>query len=373
MYLINNAFYCAGLRGKAGEFIACLKLDGPNKDCLLPYFILPSRTAKENESLSIDDVIALQISKIWDHWGSRPCLVDLRFLEFESDAGSDAARVSQLLTQARAVGSRVIPVVGLATNYYRVAAAGAHARNTKSGACLRVTFSELANAQLRQVIETQLSNLGVSSSDCLLVLDVAEADLSVTEDFANFAIDWLVRLRGFGTWPRIILLATNYPRGRNPAAPGGEERILRAEWLIWNRIFRIDPSVGDYVMFGDYGADNAEIDFTAGGRAITHLRYATATDWLIVRGEDDRDTIRSVARRIVDSGSFSGETFSAGDEFIGTRATGLAGVGNPMIWRWVNMNHHMTLATADLGLLYGAPLAVPAGRRQPVQEELFSQ
>jgi hypothetical protein len=43
-----------------------------------------------------------------------------------------------------------------------------------------------------------------------------------------------------------------------------------------------------------------------------------------------------------------------------------------MIWRWVNMNHHMTLVTADLGALYGTSIAAPAERRHPVQEELFT-
>jgi Beta protein len=322
VYPIDNTFYCAALRGKAGEFIACSELNDPNKDRLLPYFILPSLTAKENEAFSIDDVIAEQVGKIWDHWGPRPCLLDPRFLQFDEDGGSDAARISQLLTHARAARCRVIPVVDLATNYYRTAAAGAHARNTRSGACLRVTFSDLFNVQLKQVINTQLSNLGIPSSDCLLALDFSDADLSATDAFAKFAIDWLVQLRGFGMWPRIILLATNYPR-KNPAAENAEKTIPRAEWSVWKRILELDPTVKDYVMFGDYGADNAEIDFDACGRAITHLRYATATDWLVVRAEDDRVTIRSVMRRIVASSSFSGEIFSAGDEFIGSRARGV--------------------------------------------------
>jgi hypothetical protein len=373
VYPINNTFYCAALRGKAGEFIASHELNDPNKDRLLPYFILPSLKAKENRTLSVDDVIAEQVCKIWDHWGLRPCLLDLRFLKFDADAGSDAARVSQLLTRTRVTGCRVIPVVGLTTDYYRVAAAGAHARSTKSGACLRVTFSDLFNAQLKQVIDTQISNLGIPSSDCLLALDVSEADLTATDNFAKSAIDWLLQLHAYGMWPRIILLATNYPRGKNPAAAKGEKSIPRAEWMIWQRILELDPTLKDYVMFGDYGADNAHIDFGGGGRAITHLRYATATDWLIVRGEDDRQTMRSVTNRIVNSGGFTGEVFSAGDEFIGSRASGMSGVGNPMIWRWVNMNHHMTLVTVQLGSLYGMPIPVPAQRRHAIQEELFAR
>jgi hypothetical protein len=87
----------------------------------------------------------------------------------------------------------------------------------------------LANAQLKQVINTQLSNLGIASSECLLALDVAEADLSEIDAFAKFAIDWLVQLHGFGMWPRIILLATNYPRGKNPAAANGEKTNPRID------------------------------------------------------------------------------------------------------------------------------------------------
>jgi Beta protein len=101
------------------------------------------------------------------------------------------------------------------------------------------------------------------------------------------------------------------------------------------------------------------------------LRYATDTDWLVVRGDDKRETIRSVAARIVNSGSFSGEFFSWGDEFIASRARGLAGVGNPMIWRAVNMNHHMTRVTVDLGTLYGTSIPQSAQRRQRVQDELL--
>jgi hypothetical protein len=339
---------------------------------VLPYFILPSRTAKENKALSSDAVIAQQVSRLWDHWGPRPSLVDPSFLKFDTDAGSDAAWFSQLLAHAHTVGCRVIPVVGLETNYYRTAAAGAHGRNTESGACLRVTFADLFHSQRKQMIATQLFNLGLPPSDCLVALDLAEADLALIDDFAKSVINWLIELRGYGTWRRIIVLATNYPRGKNPAPPNGTKTISRAEWLIWKRVLELDPSIRDFAVFGDYGADNAELNFGGGGRAITHLRYATGTDWLIVRGDDDRGTIRSIARHIVDSGGFSGETFSAGDEFIGSRARGLAGVGNPMIWRWVNMNHHMTLTTVSLGTLYGTRISQPAHRRHPVQEELFS-
>jgi hypothetical protein len=203
-------------------------------------------------------------------------------------------------------------------------------------------------------------------------LDLSEADLSGPDRFAKFAIGRLVQLHEIGTWPRIVLQTTNYPR-TNPASKNGQKTISRAEWLVWQRVIELDPKIRDFVMFGDFGADHGHIDFSSVGRAYTHLRYATEAGWLIVRGGAKWTTIRSVAQRIIKSGSFSGELFSAGDEFIATRARGLAGVGGPTIWRWVNMNHHMTLMVASLGALYGIPIPEPVQRRQPVQQELLVQ
>jgi|HubBroStandDraft_1064217.scaffolds.fasta_scaffold00040_41 hypothetical protein len=370
MYPLEAKSYSAALRAKAGEFLACLELDEPSKERLLPDFILPPLTAKENGSLSIEGAMDAQIGKISTYWGARPCLLDLRFLKFNSDAGVDASYVTDLLVRARRSGCRVIPVVDLITNYYRVAAVGAHARNSKSGAALRLTLHDLSNRELKPLIDTQLANLGISSNECVLILDLSDADLSAPDEFAKFASDWLHRLQGYGMWPRMIFQATNYPL-HNPAPAKGQKSVARAEWSIWKRIIELDAQIKNFVMFGDFGADNAHIDFEADGRAITHLRYATETCWLVVRGDKMRKTIRSVADRIVKSGSFSGELFSVGDEFIGTRAQGLAGVGNPMIWRSVNMNHHMTLVIQGLGILYGAPVPQFGRRRHPVQEELL--
>ena len=79
-------------------------------------------------------------------------------------------------------------------------------------------------------------------------------------EFAKFASDSLFKLHVFGMWPRIILQATNYPL-ENPAKANGQKTVSRAEWLIWERSLELDPKIKDFVMFGDFGADNARMDF----------------------------------------------------------------------------------------------------------------
>lgn len=371
MYPLDGISYSAALRGKPGEFLACRRLDTPNMDRLLPTFVLPPLFAPENDEQSIESKIETQVGRIFAHWGSRPCLLDLSFLKFDSDEATDTSHLVHLLKMARSYKCCVIPIVDLTSDFYRVAAIGSHSSISNSGAALRVMLGDLNNHELKQLIDTQVANLRSDPRDCVLVLDCSAADLSETDEFSRFANDWLHRLREFGMWSRIVFQATSYPR-ENPAPNNGDKSVVRNEWLVWRRMLEIDPDIKDFVMFGDFGADHANIDFDAGGRAITHLRYATSADWLVVRGDKKRATIRSVADRIVNSGLFSGELFSWGDEFIASRARGVGGVGNPTIWRAVNMNHHMTRLTVDLGRLYGTPVSESNQRRQPVQEELLA-
>lgn len=371
MYPLDGKWYGVALRGKAGEFLAMLDLDETCKNRTLPQYIVPSLHAKENKTLSPETAIETQVDKIVTYWGKRPCLLDIRYLRFSEDHGIDASWINQLLRTARQRLCQVIPVIGISADFYRASAVGAHARSASSGAAIRIALSDLFNRELRQLIETQLYNLGLPATECIIIVDLSDADLSDYVGFAKFVADWLFKIRAYGTWPRIVLQASSYPL-KNPAKANNECRVRRSEWLAWQHLVGLDRSIKDFVLYGDFGADNGHIDFTPGiRRAIPHLRYADAVDWLIVRGDKNWQTIRQAAEKIVKSSSFSGELFSAGDEFIETRARGLAGIGNPTVWRQVNMNHHISLVTSNLSTLYGAPVVMSTKRRRAIQEEMF--
>ena len=213
----------------------------------------------------------------------------------------------------------------------------------------------------------------VKPQQCVLILDFSDADLSEVDAFAGFEAEWILRAQEFGLWRRVIVAATNYPE-KNPAAENGQARVGRNEWLAWKQALSLNSRVGELGMFGDFGADNARIDFGTSGRALKHIRYATRDEWLVVRGGSPTQacdgSIRDVARRIMLSGSFAGELFSAGDEFIAACAAGLGTKGNPTTWRAANMNHHMTRVTQDIA--DHLEIEIPAGvRRKSIQNELF--
>ena len=112
-----------------------------------------------------------------------------------------------------------------------------------------------------------------------------------------------------------------------------------------------------------------------GGAPIIHLRYAAHDNWLVARGgprsEIGDGSIHQVASMIIESRAFSGELFSAGDEYITDWAARRITQGSPSDWRKVNMNHHITRVIADLGLILSAPLTISQVRRRVAQQQLF--
>jgi hypothetical protein len=231
----------------------------------------------------------------------------------------------------------------------------------------------LSDPKLGTAIQTLLLKMVLKPQQCVLVLDLSDADLSDVDAFAAFQAEWILRTQEFGLWRRTVSSATNYPEA-NPAPENGQIKIARSEWLAWNQALSLDPRIGKLAIFGDFGADNANIDFGGAGRALKHIRYATRDEWLVVRGGRLTPfcdgSIQDVARRIILSGVFAGELFSAGDEFIAACANGLGGKGNPTTWRAANMNHHMTRVTQDIA--DNLEITIPAVlRRKSIQNDFF--
>lgn len=378
MLEVGLANYAPTLRWKKGEYEALASLDDGLRDRLLPHIILPPISARDgdaNRKLRSEEFAPIQIGRIAAHWGHRPCLLDCRFIKFAPSIVTDAQRFGNFLTAAAKFGCGLIPVFDLQMNDHRLNALKEHWLNTKQGLALRLSLSDLGRRELDSIIHGKLRTLVAKPSDCFLLVDFSDADLSNHDAFAHFAHDWLFRLQQAGMWRRSIIQSTSYPE-RNPAQPNRSIKTKRAEWLIWKLLFDLDARVREIAMFGDFGADNAQIKFDGGGAPITHLRYATKQDWLIARGgaptSEGDGTIRQVAKVIVASGEFDGADFSAGDELIANWATGRISSNGASEWRKANMSHHWTRVLVDIGVLNGLPIRPQPRRQIPIQGDLFA-
>jgi hypothetical protein len=334
---------------------------------LLPIFVALPLSEKENRNLTPVDVVKREVGRVQTNWGNRVCLWDPRFLIFDdNDAEADTHHLGNLLSQFVLFGARVIPVVGLRESYHRAAIVSAHAHRTGSGVAIRIEYDDIQDYDL---LEAQLATLRLAPPDCVLVVDISTADISEHDEFAKSLVGWLFSLRAKGEWARIVVTSSSFP-GKNPAPSEGQIAVPRHEWRLWDWALGLEPSLKDFVIFGDFGADNGIFKFGGGGKPIPHLRYLITLEWLIVRGDKTYQSLRSVAKRIVGSSSFKGRDFSAGDEFIADCAAETIGTADPTQWRSVNMNHHMTAAVRQLAQLYGVEL-LPRKASAPEQVGMF--
>ena len=210
------------------------------------------------------------------------------------------------------------------------------------------------------VVSEQLSRaleaMGLAPEDCIVLADFTDGDLSQPERVSGVIEGAIEDLESMGLWNAIVFQGTSFPES-NTVEHNEAKLVPRNEWKAWKSAVGFDAGTDDHLVFGDYAADSAKMDFAqGGGRPIRHYRYATQTDWFIVRGAEkgaDRDIMPEVCRRIIESRHFAGRAFSVADDYIFRAARRAAGPGNAADWRGINTAHHITRVVRDLGMTKG--------------------
>jgi hypothetical protein len=235
---------------------------------------------------------------------------------------------------------------------------------------LVLASGDLADNAVLLTIRRVLDGLGVSPSECVMVIDFSDADLSsaeMAEPIIRYGVELVQEL---GPWRRIVFQGTGFPE-KNPAEDGGRHMVRPTEWLAWNHVIAVDPSMFGQLTFGDYAADCAKMIAGKGGMAIPHLRYTCEENWLVQRGRklsgSHKAVMGAVCRAIMGSGHFSGAGFSRADTAIAALADGVGGAGTATTWRQFNTTHHITAVVSALARMRGGSIKVgpaPAAQLQ---------
>jgi Beta protein len=200
MYPVQKQFYSVTLREKGGELKGLRLLDETSKNFLLPNLIALPLSEKENAKLTIEALIKREVGKVLQNWGTRVCLWDPRFLKFdEEDVIKDGIWLERLVGQFQRYGARVIPVVGLREEIHRTSAIASYARRANSGIAIRVDFDDIQEYEL---LDVALTNLRTRPEECILIVDITDADISEHDEFAKSLIGWLFALKDRGNWEK---------------------------------------------------------------------------------------------------------------------------------------------------------------------------
>jgi hypothetical protein len=370
-------FYCAALRMKAGELAGVQALAGDVADYVLPRFIVPPQSERDETQpqLFIVDHVPDFSKTLARHWHGRNALVDLTYLIDECGRERMADWLPQLFARARRAGGIPIPAAMLTdlgpVEAPAFALAIDHSSLLRFAIC--VPFGDMVGPEFVAELCACMTRLKLAPENCAIIADFTDADFSDPRLVAPIVTGTLENLQSLGAWRHIIFQGTNFP-DKNPAEPGGSDIWPRHEWNAWKEAVHFDPDTARYFMFGDFAAECSKIEFGgAGGRAIPHYRYATPDAWIVERGAKTgthRDNMQKVCQRIVASGSFAGGGFSAADEFILRTAEG-GSPGNSTNWRQVNTTHHITRVVADIAGVRGIAIREKAVEAVGVQFSLL--
>ncbi|WP_322048272.1 beta family protein [Paraburkholderia sp. J67] len=360
----SKVLYCPALRMKTGELNGVRELASNVAAHVIPRFIVPPPSEREDnqpELFVLDNTPDIG-GVLARHWHGRPAFIDATHLLRERGKEDLAAWLPQMFARARSVGVWAIPMAlltDLGTNAIEAFKASIDsAANLKF--CVCVSSGEMVDPDFGATLSAAIEQLGLSASECAVIADFYDSDFTTPDHVAPIVAGALEQLQDLGQWKHIIFQGTHYPE-KNPADHGSSKLWPRNEWAAWQQAVRFDPATAEHMIFGDYAADCSKMVFGgSGGVAIRHYRYATASDWLIVRGAQrgsDREIMREICTRVLESGLFAGSSFSAADTYIERTAQGLDGPGNSTMWRQVNTTHHITRAVVDVAKVRGISIA----------------
>ncbi|ABS62010.1 hypothetical protein Plav_0387 [Parvibaculum lavamentivorans DS-1] len=363
--------YYPSVRFKQGERYALYRMPQDMKRHVEPRLIAPPIKEYDPELgriPTLDEVIYLTGERIGKHWPIGRAFLDLSFIADEvGEVG-----IKRILELAQIRNQEIVPVATL-RDLQNPSLRDVRGKGKIKLAVL-VGYEEVEVESVRNA----LKEAGLDASDCVIFLDFKGAPLK-PEIAAGAVASIFDTANEIGRWQRIVFQASNFP-SKNPAGHGESVLIPRDEWSAFHAAMLECGVAPERVGYGDFAADSSEIKFPkkkkkgGGGRAIRHLRYATATHWFVVRAQSegcDADLMRDVCQRISNSVHYEGRSFSYADNRIFLVGQAKVGPGTASMWREWNTLHHITRVVRDLGAMAGVQFADRPVIEEPEQQLLF--
>jgi hypothetical protein len=376
----SKPVYSPALRMKAGELEGLRQLALDVADCILPRFIVPPQSERDETRPLLLDVEEMPniAPALAAHWRDRPVLIDSTYIIDEYGRDRLQTWLPAMFERARAARVCAIPAALLSDlgHVESFAYREVIAKNEELKFAICVPSDEMVGPEFIAAMNEALARLGLAPADCAVIADFSTAEFSNPDIVAPIISGALETLQELGAWQLIIFQGTHFP-DKNPADHGSVEMWPRNEWHAWRRAVKLDPTTAEHMIFGDYAADCAKMVFGKGGMAIRHLRYTTSEHWRIQRGAktgSDRKIMHDVYKSIVESGQFAGEGFSEADAYIAHAAANAnAGPGIARTWRQLNTTHHITVVVSALAEVRGIAIAKGDGDSANRQLSLLDQ
>ena len=369
----SKVHYMPQAKWKFGERTAIGQLDGWKSDLICPIFRLSPPGDYDPE---IDARITPEIylrtfgAQLEDARGRRPALIDGSAVERLRNEESGALFFGELLERARLAGANPVPVFSAHSHLdYLEAVARFVTRKIDQSACLRIDVADLEFFDDRQTLLNECNKIGAVSGNCLLLIDAGPLMVSDVEEFTAIITGQLTRLVQEGDWKAVIWSAGSFPE-KDFLKAGESGSFERSEWKLFREMFSRRTDLPVMPIFSDYLLEYPRPAIIKDASPTAKILYSTENRYFIFKGRSVKvdakyKNIFGVARRVVQSGIFKGEKFSAGDDRIVKLANEEGGTGHAGTWRWIATSHHLDLVSGqinsllELGLSDGVEVVEP--------------
>jgi hypothetical protein len=347
--------YVPILKGKQGEYRALRELTDDQRSRVRPLIEVPPIAwdfANECPSRTLDahlQNIPTQIARSWST--AEPLMLDVDLLPNNETTTGGLDPLTHLVSELAELSVNVVPVTGLERPEAHQRAVAEYHRSHGFGACIRLAEDDYTESTrtIQGSLEGLLVQLEMDPSSVDLLFDLGELTQGMVGSSVMAMTALINGLPDIAAWRSVTISASGFPETLSAIPANTVAPLSRTEWTLWNALLRRSDDLARVPDFGDYGIAHpavVDIDFRV-MRMSANLRYATATDWLILRGRNVRDhgyeQFTALCQTMVSRPEFSGAAYSWGDSAIADCATGETGPGNATTWRALGTNHHLVL------------------------------
>jgi len=348
--MAEHNHYVPILKGRQGEYTALAALSDSSRAGLTPLIEVPPIPWDfENEApaKSIDDHLDPVAGNVTRHWGTdRGVFVDLGWIA--EDSTSDGAHpLAKVFTGLRELGAAAIPAMGLSCSADYLSSVRDVISEDGRGVLLRLEVEDLRSLPaLGRELGQIRSFLGIDADQIDLLLDFKDFDAGQAPAIEMAASMSLAALPEPDAWRSLALAGGSFPL--NLSGFQGEARVTRADWDVWRSLaINRGDELPRKPAFSDYAVQHPEPEEVDPRlmRMSAAARYATPTEWLIIKKKNVRDhgfeQFHEIAADLISRAEYRGAEFSAADKAIEGCATKATGPGNATTWRRIATNHHL--------------------------------
>ncbi len=296
--------------------------------------------------------------KLAKSWGTDyPLLIDLPESLHDGKVNSGDHLLKHVFDEGRTKNLKLVPVTGLTRGTAYNAEVRAIGAADKRGACIRLEPSDLANPALTTAVDALLEQISMSAKEVDLVLDFKEI-LPSQENTILLALQQASsHLPHLKQWRSITFAASSFPKDLSGIKANHIEQIPRTEWKIWKAMSADKKRFPVTFGFGDYAISHpimSEVDPRI-IRMSASIRYTSDEVWVVLKGRSVKTGYDQfsdpLSKKLISMPEYKGASYSAGDKYIDDCAKKKVTSGNATTWRFVGVNHHVTLAVGQLSRL----------------------